>query len=205
MTKNLLLFLATAFCCNLQAGEPTPEPRALGGAPLDHPRKQSFIDFELGYLGKIGGDTPLDYSLVPAILTYRSPEVLGLDFANGACVIVRNRLSLIGEWVEQGPENHYFGLMGAPSIEWWSPQATWSLYAGIGGGAGWIDSQGVTGGQGQDFTLNWFANAGFAHALNDRMQVRVGTFFQHLSNGGATDPNPGLNSLGVTLGLSWGF
>jgi lipid A 3-O-deacylase len=35
--------------------------------------------------------------------------------------------------------------------------------------------------------------------------MRVGVMFQHISNGGATDPNPGINALGFTVGLSWGF
>jgi lipid A 3-O-deacylase len=169
------------------------------------PWDRHYVDFEVGYLWKVGGSTELNYGMVPVMLTWRSPEVLGLDFADGSTLIVRNRLSALGQWIETGPENHYFGIMGAPSIEWWNAAGTWSIYAGIGGGAGWIDSQGVAGGQGQDFTLNWFANAGIAHAINENTQLRVGGMFQHLSNGGATDPNPGVNSLGVTIGLSWGF
>lgn len=170
-----------------------------------HPSEAHYVDVETGYLWKVGGSTQLSYGMVPVMLTWRSPEVLGLDFAGGSKLFIRNRISLLGQWVESGPENHYFGLMGAPSIEWWNAAGTWSIYAGIGGGAGWIDSQGVVGGQGQDFTLNWFANLGVAHALNETTQVRVGAMFQHLSNGGATDPNPGVDSLGFTVGLSWGF
>jgi lipid A 3-O-deacylase len=169
------------------------------------PWDRHYVDLETGYLWKVGGDTPLDYGMVPVMLTWRSPEVLGMAFADGSKIIVRNRLTLLGQWVETGPENHYFGLMGAPSLEWWNAAGTWSVYGGIGGGAGWIDSQGVVGGQGQDFTLNWFGTVGLAHAINETTQVRVGAMFQHLSNGGATDPNPGVNTLGFTIGLSWGF
>lgn len=169
------------------------------------PWDKHYIDLEVGYLWKSGGSTPLHYRSVPVLLTWRSPEVLGLDFADGSKIIVRNRVSIIGQWIESGPENHYFGLMGAPSIEWWNAGGDWSIYGGIGGGAGWIDSQGVAGGQGQDFTLNWFGTLGVAHALTPTMQLRVGALFQHLSNGGATDPNPGLNSLGMTVGLTWEF
>lgn len=169
------------------------------------PWDQHYFDLEAGYLWKVGGSTQLSYGMAPVMLTWRSPEVLGLDFANGSKLFVRNRLSLLGQWVETGPENHYFGIMGAPSIEWWNAAGTWSVYGGIGGGVGWIDSQAVPGGQGQDFTLNWFSTLGVARAINESMQVRVGAMFQHLSNGGATDPNPGVNSLGVTFGLSWGF
>lgn len=205
MFKNLILHsLAAAFSIStlLAQDGKTTAPQL---SPTISPWDQHYIDLESGYLWKVGGDTPLNYGMVPVMLTWRSPEVLGMGFADGSRLIVRNRLSIIGQWVETGPENHYFGLMGAPSIEWWNAPGTWSIYGGIGGGAGWIDSQGVVGGQGQDFTLNWFGTLGVAHAIQDNMQIRVGAMFQHLSNGGATDPNPGVNSLGFTIGLSWGF
>ncbi len=70
------------------------------------PWDQHYVDFEVGYLWKVGGSTELNYGMVPVMLTWRSPEVLGLDFANGSKIIVRNRLSLLGQWVETGPENH---------------------------------------------------------------------------------------------------
>lgn len=163
------------------------------------------LDFETGWLGKVGGSTPLDYGSVPVMLSWRSPEALGLHFDSGSALVIRNRVTLLGQWFETGAENHYFGVMGAPSLEYWAPGGGWSLYFQIGGGVGWLDSQGVPGGQGQDFTLNWFAASGLSYSLNQSLQVRGGLMFQHLSNGGATDPNPGLDSLGVTLGLSWGF
>jgi hypothetical protein len=68
-----------------------------------------------------------------------------------------------------------------------------------------VDSQGVPGGQGQDFTLNWFAHLGVQQVLTDRMSLRAGAMFQHMSNGGATDPNPGIDAIGFTLGISRRF
>lgn len=204
MRKSILLTLA--FLCAASAviaKDPVLAPADLSS--MAKPWDRHYFDVESGYLWKVGGSTPLDYAMVPTMLTWRSPEVLGLDFSNGSKLIIRNRLSLLGQWIETGPENHYIALMGAPSIEWWDSSGSWSLYSGIGGGAGWLDSQSVVGGQGQDFTLNWFANVGVAKAVTENMQVRVGAMFQHLSNGGATDPNPGVNSLGFTIGLSWGF
>ncbi len=174
-------------------------------SPTIKPWDSHYIDIEAGYLWKVGGDTPLDYGMVPVMLTWRSPEVIGMGFADGSRLIVRNRLSLVAQWVETGAENHYFGLMGAPSIEWWNSAGTWSIYGGIGGGAGLIDSQGIAGGQGRDLTLNWFGTVGVAHAINDTTQIRFGGMFQHLSNGGATTPNPGVNTLGFTVGMSRSF
>jgi lipid A 3-O-deacylase len=200
--KWLLFFLSSLLLGGSLAGQ-SVRPSVVSATV--EPWNQQYLDVEMGYLWKVSGSTRLDYGMVPVMLHWRSPEVLGLDFANGSKLFIRHRLSVLGQWVETGPENHYFGLMGAPSIEWWNSAGTWSIYASVGGGAGWLDSQGVVGGQGQDFTLNWFANVGVAHAIHETLQMRVGVMFQHLSNGGATDPNPGINALGFTVGLSWGF
>ena len=208
MNRKLSLFSLAAlfFAVTSHAQDAkTSVPVAPRDSSMGKPWEQNSIDLETGYLWKVGGDTPLDYNMVPVMLSWRSKEVLGFHFENGSALVVRNRVTLLGQWVETGAENHYFGIMGAPSIEWWNPSATWSIYGNIGGGFGLIDSQGVTGGQGQDFTLNWYAASGIAFAVSDNMQIRAGAMFQHLSNGGATDPNPGINSLGVTLGVSWGF
>ena len=75
----------------------------------------------------------------------------------------------------------------------------------LGGGFGWLDSQGVPGGQGQDFTLHWFARAGVERVINERIRLQAGLMFQHLSNGGQTDPNPGIDAVGFTFGGSWSF
>ena len=74
-----------------------------------------------------------------------------------------------------------------------------------GGGIGWVDAQNVPGGQGQDFTLNWYGQLGIARVLNEAWSVRASAMFQHHSNGGATNPNPGLDSLGVLIGVSRSF
>lgn len=102
-------------------------------------------------------------------------------------------------------ENYYLGANASPSVEWWSASGEWSLYLGAGGGVGWVDAQGVEGGQGQDFTLNWFARAGVEWAVSERTTVSVGGMFMHLSNGGQTDPNPGIDALGFTVGLNWRY
>ena len=75
----------------------------------------------------------------------------------------------------------------------------------MGGGFGALDSTDTPGGQGQDLTLNWFANAGVRHYLKPSFALSAGIMFQHWSNGGATDPNPGLDALGPVLGATWSF
>jgi hypothetical protein len=82
---------------------------------------------------------------------------------------------------------------------------TWSVFGSIGGGVGWVDAQNVPGGQGQDFTLNWYGQLGVSRVLTDSWSLRASAMFQHLSNGGQTNPNPGLDSLGFTFGVSRSF
>lgn len=169
------------------------------------PWERHAVDFETGMLWKVGGDTPLDYRIVPFMASWRSPEVIGLHFANGSALVVRNRITAMANYFETGAENHYFGIAGSPSIEFWSPCKRWAVFGSAGGGFGLVDSQGVTGGQGRDFTLNWFSQLGVEHHLSDRLSLRLSSYFQHHSNGGATNPNPGLNSLGFMVGAGWTF
>ncbi len=198
-----LLTLFAFFTTAALAGEPAP--MAPGLSPDVKPWQQNSIDLEVGYLWKVGGDTPLDYESAPVMLSWRPAYMMHHVFEDGSAIVVRSRFAAIGQAILQGPENHYFGFMAAPSLEYWDATGTWSVYGQIGGGLGWIDSQGVTGGQGQDLTYNWFAAAGVSYAVAENVDLRLGAMFQHLSNQGATDPNPGLNSLGVTLGVTWSF
>lgn len=116
--------------------------------------------------------------------------------------MLRHRITLFATAIVSGPESHYFAVAASPSVEWWNAARTQSWYLGAGGGAGVIDSRGVTGGQGQDFTLNWFIRAGAEWRVARNGRVFGGILFQHLSNGGQTDPNPGIDALGFTFGFS---
>lgn len=177
----------------------------LAAGPVETPWSRNAFDVETGVLWGMGDNTPLDYTLVQTEFSWRSPFVLKKEFDNGSVLVVRNHASLIATWIEEGPENHYFGISGSPSVEWWSANQTWSAYFSIGGGFGLIDSTDVLGGQGQDFTLNWFAKTGVQYQLDEKTAVFAGPFFQHMSNGGATTPNPGIDALGFSMGMSFSF
>jgi len=41
--------------------------------------------------------------------------------------------------------------------------------------------------------------------MNDHWKVNAGILYQHLSNGGQTDPNPSVNLLGPQLGVTYVF
>jgi hypothetical protein len=128
-----------------------------------------------------------------------------MEGESGERLVVRGRYSLLMEGIVAGPEDYYLGFAAAPSIEYWFPSATTSLFFSVGGGAGFVNSTNVRGGQGQDFTLNWFAQFGLRHALTKNTSLLAGAYFIHHSNGGQTDPNPGIDAFGFTLGVGWMF
>jgi len=169
------------------------------------PWETGALDLESGLLWGIGSSTPLAYRLVPTQLSWRSKEFLGHGFSDGSRIMVRHRLTLIGTLIQQGPESHYLGFSGSPSLEWWDRTGAWSLFTGSGGGFGVIDSRGLKGGQGQDFTLNWFIRGGLEHVAAKHRRFSAGFMYQHLSNGGMSNPNPGIDALGFTLGYSWAY
>ena len=169
------------------------------------PWETGALNIESGVLWQVGSLTPISYRLVPTQFSWRSKQFLGHVFADGSRLIVRHRLTLIATWIQSGPESHYVGVSGSPSIEWWNAAGTWSLFGGAGGGFGWIDSGDVPGGQGQDFTFNWFIRGGIEYVTSKNGCLSAGIMYQHLSNGGQTEPNPGIDALGFTLGYSWAF
>jgi lipid A 3-O-deacylase len=171
--------------------------------PEPLPWETSAWGVESGVLWENGVSTPISYRLLQTQFSWRSPEVFGHEFHDGSRVVVRHRLTLIGTIVQNGPESHYIAFSGSPSVEWWNRAASWSLFAGAGGGAGGIDSRGIKGGQGQDFTFNWFARAGLEHVMKRNLRLSAAIMFQHMSNGGQTKPNPGIDGLGFMLGCAW--
>ena len=163
------------------------------------------FDAEIGSIWHVGNGTHLDYHIVPAIFSLRTPAHWRWELDNGATFAVRARFNALAEAIVDGPENHYFGASASPSLEYWLPNNKTYFHFAIGGGIGVIDSQGVEGGQGQDFTYNWFMHGGVRHFVTERTAVSLGVYYQHNSNRGATDPNPGIDAVGPMVGLSWHF
>jgi hypothetical protein len=161
--------------------------------------------FESGVLWEVGHLTPIAYRLAPFQLSLMSRATFVHEFSDGSRIVLRHRLTLLGDLILSGPESHYAGFSCSPSIERWNKAANWAVYAGSGGGFGWIDSRGVPGGQGEDFTLNWFIRAGVEHITAKNIRLSAGLMYQHMSNGGRTDPNPGIDAVGFMLGYTWAF
>ena len=174
--------------------------------PKLDPASQWAVDVETGALWRATGNTSADYLVLPQMISLRTPAHWRLELGDGE-LTVRARFTLLGEAVAEGPESAYFGFSASPSLEYWLDRRTpqTCLYASAGGGFGVVDSTDVAGGQGQDFTLNWFATMGVRHYFQPTVALNVGVMFQHWSNGGATNPNPGLDALGPVMGVTWHF
>lgn len=171
-----------------------------------HPADRWEVAIEAGYLEKVRDNTPLDYVIAPVQVAWRSPAMLDLwNGGSGARLTVRNRIAVIFETFLEGAEDYYFAFAGAPSFELWSADQRTALFFEIGGGAGLTNSKDIPGGQGQDFTFNWFSQLGLRYQFDKKQAFTAAGYFTHHSNLGMTDPNPGIDVLGVNLGMVWQF
>ncbi len=115
-------------------------------------------------------------------------------------------ISAMAEPIFRGIENHYFGFNFGMRYNFVPPGSRLVPYVSGGVGLGWLDSHpNISGAQGQDFTFNILSAAGVAYTINDHWTANAGVLYEHLSNGGQTDPNPSLNLLGPQLGLTCSF
>ena len=115
-------------------------------------------------------------------------------------------VSAMAEPIFRGIENHYFGLNFGLRYNFVRPGSRLVPYFSGGLGLGWIDSRPeIRGAQAQDFTFNILTAAGISYKMTEHWKLDAGILYQHLSNGGQTDPNPSLNLLGPQVGLSYSF
>jgi len=119
-----------------------------------------------------------------------------------------NQIYVLGmaEPIVRGPENFYYGISVGLRYNFVKPNARFIPYVSGGVGLGWIDSHASHfGAQGQDFTFNILTAVGVAYKIDDHWKATAGILYQHLSNGGQTDPNPSLNLLGPQIGVTYSF
>ena len=175
-------------------------------APYD-PLQHHEIDFESGALWRVGNNgTDLDYTILPQLITWKSPEAFGWDVGSGRLGF-RHRISLLIEPIVEGPEDYYLGVAGSGILEWWNAPRDFSLFFAAGGGVGWMDSKGyeVEGAQGQDLNFNWFLYSGARVMVCKRGSIALGLYYQHVSNLGLDDVNPGIDALGPMISFGWHF
>lgn len=172
----------------------------------DHPTDRWEVAIEAGYLEKIRNNSPLDYVIAPLQVAWRSPAMFDLwNGESGAQLTLRNRIAVVYETYLEGAEDYYFAFAGAPSFELWSADQKTALFFEIGGGAGLTNSGDIPGGQGQDLTFNWFSQLGLRYQFDRKQAFTAAGYFTHHSNLGMTDPNPGIDVLGLNLGMVWQF
>ena len=168
-----------------------------------NPQRFEFA-LESGYLfGAI--NPPTDYQILAEFLTARIRwgVVRGDTWLRGYNQFY---VSAMAEPILQGIENHYFGMNFGMRYNFVQPGSRFVPYFSGGLGLGWIDSHAeIPGGQGQDFTFNILTAAGISYSINDHWKISVGALYQHLSNGGQTDPNPSLNLFGPQVGVNYSF
>ena len=185
-------------------------PRIFAGAPegaaaseiLDVPRFE--VAAESAYLLGVFGN-PDSYEIGGEFLTARARWGIvesdsWLRGYNQFC------LTAMAEPIFRGVENHYFGINFGLRYNFVRPNSRFIPYVSGGLGLGWIDSHpDMRGSQGQDFTFNILTAVGVSYKLTDHWKLDAGALYQHLSNGGQTDPNPSLNLLGPQIGLTYSF
>jgi hypothetical protein len=180
---------------------------AAPAAPYD-PTQNWEVNYESGVLWRFTGDaTRLAYTLEPQLLTLETPLVGTPRNYDSVDVVLRSRFSLLLEPISMGPEHHFIGASASGIMEWWNKRRTGCLFFSAGGGIGWLDSKGhqVSGGQGEDFNLNWLAYTGVRVFSRNRLSGSVGAYFQHVSNHGMNSVNPGLNAVGPMMSVGWHF
>ncbi|HEY5893000.1 MAG TPA: acyloxyacyl hydrolase [Chthoniobacterales bacterium] len=163
---------------------------------------QSVVELSAAYQFKIASPNAANgYRVLNGMFTYKSRGGFQRNLFGGKFG-VRNTATLLAEPILKGVESYYIGVAFRPSLEWWPENERYYLFISPGGGFGWTDSHGVEGGQGQDFTLNILVDAGVGFFLNQTTAVKIGIQYQHFSNSGMSDPNPGLNTVGPEIGVS---
>ena len=162
------------------------------------------LALETGYLfGAI--NPPTDYQIGAVFLTGR---IRWGVITSDSWLRGYNQFYVSGmaEPIFKGIENHYFGFNLGMRYNFVQPGSRFVPYFSGGVGAGGIDSHPeVPGGQGQDFTFNILTAVGVSYIVNDHWKIDVGALYQHLSNGGQTDPNPSLNLFGPQVGVTCSF
>lgn len=175
-------------------------------AQVQHPADRWEFALEGGYLHKVKHNSPWSYRIVPMQVAWLSPAFQELwRSPEGMRLTVRHRFAIIAEGIVRGPEDHYFAVSGSPLVEMWSADRRTAAYFELGGGVGFINSKGVPGGQGQDLAFNWFSQGGIRRQLDRNTAITAAIYFTHHSNLGMTNPNPGIDVLGLNFGVVQAF
>jgi hypothetical protein len=202
----LFAVVALAWGSSASGGEAPTAPTPDQGLSLNdfEPPHLEFAA-ETAYLLSFIGN-PNNYEIGAEFLTARLRWGVNRNDASIFRGYNQAYLLAMAEPIFRGPENHYFGISAGFRHVFVRPGWHLQPYASGGVGLGWIDStDAFRQGQGQDFTFNILTAVGVDYLVNDHWKLNLGALYQHLSNGGQTDPNPSLNLIGPQVGATFSF
>jgi hypothetical protein len=123
----------------------------------------------------------------------------------GGPLFLRGNLEMSGGLVRtlivKGPESYFGGSILGLRYNFIQPGAKLIPYAELRAGGGWCDSRGVSQSLQTDFTFTYFIGVGLRYDVNSRCSVTAGVLDQHLSNAWLANPDYGVDSLGVSVGI----
>lgn len=206
---------------------PSPNTLPINQEPAEinsiiYSKNKLELSFDIGWLpynspfifNPLMGDKwdrpPLDYTLVPLILSLRWHlyDASGPSFLRGNCDLT---FSGAYTFIPQGPESRYVAFM--TGVRYNFVQRNWRVapYVEERVGVGFTDAKGPYGvqwAQGQDLTFNFNLGAGFRYNFNSLYSVSVGINYMHISNIYLSEPktnNYGINVFGPTVGFNVGL
>lgn len=190
----------------LHAQEPVP---TIGSLDLrtDERFHENRLDvsFETAALFDIGNDN--DYTVLPQILSlhWQLDDVGNEGWLRGNTEFI---FSGYYSQIVSGPENRFAGALFGPRYNFVQPGWDWVPYVEARVGFAFTDSTDDFGGQGQDFCFTFTVSPGVRYIVNENLEVNFAALYQHISNGGLSEPgrkNNGLDAVGPMVGLSWKF
>ena len=111
----------------------------------------------------------------------------------------------------EGPESRMLGFAMGPRYNFVQPGAHFVPYIESQVGLLWVDSvdpEDHPAAQGQDFCFTFMVGCGVRYDFSDRFSASAGVCYQHVSNGGLSEPehrNTGLDAVGPSLSVLYKF
>jgi Lipid A 3-O-deacylase (PagL) len=162
------------------------------------------------FMGQKWDRTPLNYTLVPLILSLRWHwgNIAAPSFIRG-----NTDLTFSGSYtvIPRGPEHLYAAFMFGVRRNFVQPNWRVVPYAEARGGVGYTDAKGPYGvpwAQGQDLTFNFILGGGVRYNFTPRYSLSTGIAYMHVSNAYLSQPKVtdyGMNVYGPTFGVNIGL
>ena len=169
---------------------------------------KTTISLESANLFDIGSES--NYHLAPQIVSFhwQLDDVGNPGWRRG------NTEWVVGAYytpVINGPEHRFTGGLFGPRYNFVQPGSKWVPYVDARVGFAFTNSVNndmFPGAQGQDFCFTFAVGVGTRYVIDDRWDVSVGALYQHISNGGLSEPgqvNNGLDSVGPNVAVNYKF